>query len=74
MKDYQSDSQEDLKVEAGDYVTVMRKDFSGWWLAQNRNYEMGWIPASFLEEKSLDKKDNKLSIGKLGDDFIALKS
>ena len=28
MQDYQSDYQEDLKVEAGDYVTVMRKDIS----------------------------------------------
>ena len=74
MQDYQSDYQEDLKVEAGDYVTVMRKDISGWWLGQNRNNEMGWIPASFLEEKSIDKIDNKLSIGKLGDAFIALKS
>ena len=65
-------SGDELGVQADEYVNVLKKDICGWWFAQNKNGESGWVPANFLEEKLKDKNDEKLDAGGLGNFFIAL--
>ena len=73
QEDFITDHEGDLNIEAGDYVTVLEKNVCGWWFAENRDGDSGWISASFLEAKSVDKKDQALIAGEMGDTFIALK-
>ena len=71
LEDFNSNHEDDLNVEAGDYVIVMKKNVSGWWVAENHNGERGWISANFLEAKSADLA---LIVGAMGDTFIAIRS
>ena len=74
MEDFKpiDQSGDELGVQADEYVNVLKKDICGWWFAQNKNGESGWVPANFLEEKLKDKNDEKLDAGGLGNFFIAL--
>ena len=74
QEDFITDHEGDLNVEAGDYVIVLKKNVCGWWFAENNEGDSGWISASFLEAKSIDKKDEALIVGEMGDTFIAIKS
>ena len=73
QEDFITDHEGDLNVEAGDYVIVLKKNVCGWWFAENNEGDSGWISASFLEAKSIDKKDEALIVGEMGDTFIAIK-
>ena len=74
LQDYISNHEGDLNVEAGDFISVLKKNISGWWFAESDDGETGWISANFLEPKSTDKKDPELTVGKIGDTFIAFES
>jgi len=73
QENFNSGHERDLNVEAGDYVIVLDKNVCGWWFAENQDGETGWIPANFLEAKSIDKTDEALIVGEMGDTFIAIK-
>ena len=73
QEDFITDHEGDLNVEAGDNVIVLEKNVCGWWFAENHEGDSGWIAANFLEAKSVDKKDQALIAGEMGDTFIAIK-
>ena len=48
-----------MTAKKSDTVSVIKKEASGWWLAQHlETEEIGWIPGSHLKQKSSDSSPN----------------
>jgi len=47
--DYTAQSPDELSFAAGDVITILKKDESGWWEGELHG-QKGWIPANYMEE------------------------
>jgi len=47
--DYTAQSPDELSFAAGDQITILKKDESGWWEGE-LNGMKGWIPANYMQE------------------------
>jgi len=47
--DYNAQSPDELSFSAGDQITILKKDDSGWWEGE-LNGQKGWIPANYMQE------------------------
>ena len=46
---YSAASADELSFNAGDVITILKKDDSGWWEGE-LNGQKGWIPANYVQE------------------------
>lgn len=46
--EYRAENQKELSFHAGDIVTILNQDQSGWWLAHH-NGRSGFVPRNYLE-------------------------
>jgi len=42
----------DLSLTCGELIHIMSKDESGWWIARNKNGQVGTVPSTYVEELS----------------------
>jgi len=47
--DYTAQSADELSFAAGDVITILKKDDSGWWEGELHGRK-GWIPANYMQE------------------------
>lgn len=47
--DYEADDENHLSIRAGERLTVLKQEDSGWWSGTNDYGQTGWFPASYVE-------------------------
>ena len=48
--DYQAQAPDELSFSAGEILSILVKDPSGWWEALKSDGSRGWSPATYLKE------------------------
>lgn len=56
VEDYKGDlDSQEIDLQSGEYLRILRKSESGWWFIQNEQGEVGWAPSNYLEEFNDDE-------------------
>ncbi|NXQ83180.1 NOXO1 oxidase, partial [Nyctibius grandis] len=64
-----------FKVAQKEIVEVLIKDMTGWWLVENADKQIGWFPASYLEEIDVHKDiQNALSSKEEGSLYFVVRA
>lgn len=66
-KDYKKNDLDELTIKKGDFVTVLEKNFNGWWKIKNLDDSIGMAPAVYLKPINISFIDQqKPSIPRTG--------
>jgi SH3 domain-containing kinase-binding protein 1 len=49
LHDYVAENEDELSIEEGDIITILKKEDEGWWEGEIDGRK-GWFPSNFVEE------------------------
>ena len=51
---YQKNDEDEISLEAGEIIVILKEDSTGWWLGKKSNGEIGLFPGLYVEHKRVN--------------------